>query len=225
MNARISTQVAKEWFIHLGVIGLWYVGILIILSIGAELILRLGFIDPIDVNIGGLFGSFSQSTAIVMLVSGIVLPLIYQKYYISLGVTRTQMSQGMLLGVVAFSLVAALVHLCLNLVYVLLEGVTAAAGDFLLLTLSYVVMFVIFYSLGWLIAWGFTYGRFYTAGASIIIGIIAINVFNWTYGTRSLSITVENSPSLAGIGILVLIAMALLFVLFALIRRISIKVA
>lgn len=217
MNRRVETQVARSWFRTLATTGLWYIAIAIIVYLVLQVISALG--------IGGFKDDFSvdivpYATYIFMLVVGIIFSLTYQKYYIAMGVTRTQLVQGILLALGGFALVATLVHVG---IYLALNYTGALHLELSMLPLQALVdfaLFVFYYLLGWLVAWGFMWGRFVTAAPCLIVGIVALNGMNWLVGGSPL-FSMARSGIPEGIGLLIaaLACVVLIMVIRALVKR------
>lgn len=222
MENRVSTKVAKDWFITIAYIGLWYAGIAAVVNI----VLKIAS----TFNLPGFKGTELLETAsaisyVFMLVLGIVLPLIYQKYYVSLGVTRKQIFQGMALAVVVFAVLIALVHAAIYLVTSLLDSSSINAHQIPLQLARDIILFIFYYLLGWLIASGFTYGRFATAAPTVVIGALATNGLSVLLGDPLVAANASSGPlpEFAVFGIILVATALLAYVLLRVLRNLPFK--
>lgn len=222
MNNRTSIRVAKEWFLTLGHIALWYAAIVIIVNIVMKVV---SFYNLPGFNGNELFNVASAMSYIFMLVIGIVLPLMYQKYYVSLGVPRRQMTLGMLLGVVILACIMAAAHAGIYAGLAALGDPTINSEHILLQLIRDIVLLVFYYLLGWLICWGFTWGRFVTAASSILVGVLVTNGATRLLGDPVVVMGAASGPlpEYAVMGILTLATVVLALVLITLMKRVPIK--
>lgn len=224
MKKRVSTRMAKDWFITIGYIGLWYVGIAIIVNIVSKVV---SMFDLPDFSGNELLQVSSAISYVFMLVIGIVLPLVYQKYYVSLGITRRQMTQGMLLALLAFAFLFALAHAAIYLLLSLAGSAPVNPGAIPLQWARDFILFIFYYLVGWLIAWGFTYARFITAAPAILIGVLAVQGASFLLGDPLIAL--DASPGLlpepAVLGIALAATVILMIALSALLKRVPFKVS
>lgn len=221
MEKRVTPHIAKDWLFKLGYIALWYFFIFIIVNVVVELV---SWLNLPNFKGSELLEISSASSYIFMLVLGIVMPLIYHKYYIALGVTRRQMTQGMLLGVLGLSLFIALVNIALYLAAPLLNQSVFSAQQIPAQFVRDLVLLTFFYLIGWLIALGFSYGRFITAAPSIVVGVIALNGVAWLFGDSLVLVGPETLlPEIMNLCVVLVAAVILAVVLRTLLRRMPVK--
>lgn len=174
MNIQTELNVAKKWFKILGVVSLWYIAISAVCWPLVSLLLAWLEEGEIIFTLPHLM----TSTCTFIFVIGIVMPLIYTKYFLSLGVTRKQLARGMMIALAAISLAGAFL---LAMISVVQQLAMSASFDllnlFLSIALSFTLLFA-FFLVGWVIAIGFGYGRIITAAPTILFAIVCFQGLN-----------------------------------------------
>lgn len=179
MDKSKEAIIAGKWFRLIGYTGIWYMVIALPVQIGLRLLLN--FLGE-DGDEGVMFLFSSLSTCIFLFVIGIVMPLIYSKHYLAMGVTRKQMARGMLMAAVGLALVATVVHALVNLMGALTGYLPLDASAIPLQMAIDLFSFITFYLAGWVVAIGFGYKRFLTAAGSILVAGALFQVSNYLIG-------------------------------------------
>lgn len=222
MNTRITKKIAKDWFVNLGEVFLWYEAVLIVINVVMAIVrsFNLSFFTGFEI-----LEVLSNLGYALMLVLGIVMPLVYQKLYISAGVTRKQLAQGVLLAVVGLAVGMALIHAAVYGVASLLGSSAVAAGLIPLQLVRDILLLTFYYLMGWLIAWAITSPHFIKAALCIVIAAGMLGGFGRLCG--DLLVNPHAAPGIlpepAIIAILLVATVAGAFILTRLMQRLPLK--
>lgn len=225
LNKSMSLAVSKTMLRNLGSAALIYLCVVICMGITIAIISNIAVLEIAEEDVADIFIAIPQFTAIFMLVVGIVFPLVYQKYFTSMGVNRKQQTQGTLIAVVVCAFGFTLIHLVAYLLLNALGCISLEFGTLPLRLLSDFIQFNCFYFIGWLIAWGFGYGRIISAVPCLLVGIVLVNQTSWFMNSTKIWNTTFSSfaPTWLGPSLVAIICVLLIVVLFALMKRLPFK--
>lgn len=177
MKQNIQNNLIKQWFKNFFIVSLWYTGItLIILTILTGRI-YLGYNESINLVEAQQY----VSIGVFMFVLGIVLPLCYMEQFTALGVTRVQQFKGILTAAFLDILTLVVANSVLGILTNLFQGQEIKVSYILRGIPANTMITLAFFLLGWIIALGFTYGRFITRFSSILLSILGINGIVWIW--------------------------------------------
>lgn len=170
MNGAIPS-LAKDWFKKLGVVLVWYA---VVFSIICFIIFAVSALFPTLFKSNDSFEFFTSwsSIALFMLILGIIMPLIYTKFYISLGISRKTLLRGMMIGLIMLAVIASFAQIILMAIGYFIASTPISFIELLSQMPLGFLFLVAFYLIGWIIALGFSYKRFITAAPIIILAIV-----------------------------------------------------
>lgn len=176
----ILPKVAVDIFYEQFKWALWFFGIFT-----AVHVIVLFFSRYFQFEIGGYFEYSIHSTAIFMLVCGILAAYVFLSAYVQQGVTRKNVYRGIALGAFALAVAITLITLLLNgieyflAVYTPLPFIYTSYGtivDWLMESLFYFLNVFTCYLIGWLISIGYYRYGWITGFLFIAFAIIALSL-------------------------------------------------
>ena len=224
MKQNAQRQVAGEWFRKMAVVGLWFFAITVLVLV---IILAISAVIPEPIA-WETFIFHPALVSILLLVLGIVLTLVHIESYISRGITRSQLTRGVLMAVLAFSLFAALIYAAVYLLLVLMHHPFIEIHDIPFQTLTNLIANVFCYLIGWGIAIVIIYMRTYINMRIMILSIISFtlcfNVWSNLIGAPAFWNVPNALPSLLfRLGIVVLLGVGITLVITRTMRRLPIS--
>ena len=231
---KLYPKVAFDIFYEQFKWSIWFISILTAIHV----IVLLFFADA-RTEIGGFFEFSRYSTAIFMLVSGIMASYVFLSAYVQQGISRKDVYRGIGIGAFGLALFLTILPLLLNGVeYLLSEYMSlpltfssyGSAADWFVEVLIYLLNIFTYYLVGWLISIGYYRFGWMIGFLFIALAIVALSLNGYFWGDEGISSIIpwipnnpiENSPSISFIGSLILIA-ALLAAMRLLTKRVAIK--
>lgn len=231
---KFNSKVAFDIFYEQFKWSLWFLSILVLIHVFV-----LFFVPNSEAGIANFFEFSRYSTAIFMLVCGIMAVYVFFTSHVQQGVTRKDVYFGIAIGAFGLALFLTLIPLILNGIEFLLAEYIAlpftftsmgSASEWLMEAIFYLLNIFTYYLAGWLIGigyyrFGWIFGFLFIAAA-----IIALSLNGNFWGEYDISsvvpwlpnIPTEPSPAIAITGSFVLIAV-LLAVMRLLTKRMAIK--
>lgn len=230
LNSKVAFDIFHEQFKW----SLWFLSILVIVHVGV-----LFFVPNSEAGIANFFEFSRYSTAIFMLVCGIMAVYVFFTSHVQQGVTRKDVYFGIVIGAFGLALFLTLVPLVLNGVEFLLAEYTAlpftftsigSGSEWLMEAVFYLLNIFTYYLAGWLIGVGYYRFGWIIGFLFIVAAIIALSLNGYFWGDDEIStaipwipnIQAQASPIIAITGSLVLIGI-LLAVMRMLTKRMAIK--
>ncbi|WP_422122509.1 hypothetical protein DHX103_11955 [Planococcus sp. X10-3] len=231
---KFNPKVAFDIFYEQFKWSIWFLGIL-----AAVHVIVLFFNTNNQNLIVGFFEFSRYSTAIFMLVCGIMAVYVFVTSHVQQGVTRKDVYLGIASSALGLALFLTLIALVLNGIEFLLTEYTAlpfnftsfgSSSEWLLETAIYVLNIFTCYLVGWLIGVGYYRFGWIIGFLFIAAAIIALSLNGYFWGENDINtaipwipnIPADPAPAIAITGSLVLIA-TLLAVMRLLTKRMAIK--
>lgn len=231
---KFNLKVAFDIFFEQFKWSLWFLAALVTVHV-----IVLFFVPDSDAGIVNFLEFSRYSTAIFMLVCGIMAAYVFISPYVQEGLTRRDTYQGIAVSAFGLALALTLIPLSLNGIEFLLAEYAALPFNFtsygsgsawLMETISYLLNIFTYYLVGWVISIG--YYRFGWLKGFLFIGIaiVTLSLNGYFWGEDDINtaipwmpnIQADPTPAIATIGSLILIAV-LLAVMRLLTKRMTIK--
>lgn len=236
---KFNSKVAFDIFYEQLKWSIWFLGILAALHVSVLIYSANTGTAGIEPAIVGFFEFSRYSTAIFMLVCGIMAVYVFVTSHVQEGVTRKDVYIGIASGAFGLAFFLTLIPLVLNGIEFLLTEYTAlpftftsfgSASEWLMEAAFYLLNIFTYYLVGWLIGVGYYRFGWIIGFLFIAAAIIALSLNGYFWGEDDISsvipwipnIQADSSPAIAITGSLVLVAV-LLAAMRLLTKRMAIK--
>lgn len=235
LNAKVAFDIFYEQFKW----SIWFLGILAAIHVSVLIYFENSGSVGVEPSIVGFFEFSRYSTAIFMLVCGIMAVYVFMTYHVQQGVTRKDAYIGIAGGTFVLSLFLTLMPLMLNGIEFLLTEYTAlpltftsfgSTSEWLMEAVFYLLNIFTYYMVGWLIGVGYYRFGWIIGFLFIAAAIVALTMNGYFWGEDDISTVIpwiptiqpHGSPVISIVGSLVLISV-LLAVMRMLTKRMAIK--